>query len=296
MLTGLSAFPLTPVTTAGVDESAFVGIVERLVAAGVDSIGVLGSTGSHAYLAPHERERVIALAVTHADQVPVIAGVGSPGTRQVIDQVRVASELGAAAVLVPPRTYQPLTDDEVFGLYADVTEVAAVPVVVYDNPGTTHVTFSDDLHARIAGLEGIASIKIPPVDADPAAARGRVDRLRARLPEHVTLGISGDAVGATGLIAGCDTWYSSLAGTIPDPFVAITRAARAGDAARARELSDRLAPLWQVMARIGSYRTAAVIAEHRGLAQAPCLPRPLKPLPEAARADVVEALAASGLL
>lgn len=296
MLTGLSAFPLTPVTTAGVDEDAFVGIIERLVAAGVDSIGVLGSTGSHAYLAPHERERVIELAVTHARQVPVIAGVGSPGTRQVIDQVRVATELGAAAVLVPPRTYQPLTDDEVFGLYADVTEAASVPVVVYDNPGTTHVTFSDDLHARIAGLGGIASIKIPPVDADPDAARDRVARLRARLPEHVTLGISGDAVGATGLIARCDTWYSSLAGTIPAPFVAITRAAREGDAARARELSNHLAPLWQVMAGIGSYRTAAVIAEHLGLAQAPCLPRPLKPLPEAARADVVEALVASGLL
>lgn len=296
MLTGLSAFPLTPVTTAGVDEDAFVGIIERLVAARVDSIGVLGSTGSHAYLAPHERDRVIELAVAHAGRVPVIAGVGSPATRQVIAQVRAATDLGAAAVLVPPRTYQPLTDDEVFGLYADVTEVASVPVVVYDNPGTTHVTFSDDLHARIAALDGIASIKIPPVETDPAAARERVARLRALLPEHVTLGISGDAVGATGLIAGCDTWYSVLAGTIPAPFVAITRAARDGDSARARELSDQLAPLWQVMAGIGSYRTAAVIAEHLGLAQAPCLPQPLRPLPEPTRAAVIEALAASGVL
>lgn len=296
MLTGLSAFPLTPVTTAGVDEDAFVGIIERLVAARVDSIGVLGSTGSHAYLAPHERDRVIELAVAHAGRVPVIAGVGSPGTRQVIAQVRAATDLGAAAVLVPPRTYQPLTDDEVFGLYADVTEVASVPVVVYDNPGTTHVTFSDALHARIAALDGIASIKIPPVDTDPHAARERVARLRALLPEHVTIGISGDAVGATGLNAGCDTWYSVLAGTIPAPFVAITRAARDGDSARARELSDQLAPLWQVMAGIGSYRTAAVIAEHLGLAQAPCLPKPLRPLPEPTRATVIEALAASGVL
>ncbi|ETJ07219.1 MAG: hypothetical protein Q605_AUC00103G0002, partial [Actinomyces urogenitalis DORA_12] len=33
-----------------VDEEAFAGIVERLAASGVDSIGALGSTGSYAYL------------------------------------------------------------------------------------------------------------------------------------------------------------------------------------------------------------------------------------------------------
>ena len=42
---GLSAFPLTPLRDDAVDEGAFAGLVERLAAAGVDSITGLGSTG-----------------------------------------------------------------------------------------------------------------------------------------------------------------------------------------------------------------------------------------------------------
>lgn len=44
---GLSAFPITPADEAGqVDSQAFSALVERLDAAEVDSIGILGSTGT----------------------------------------------------------------------------------------------------------------------------------------------------------------------------------------------------------------------------------------------------------
>ena len=66
MLTGLSAFPLTPMNEQTIDEVAFVGLIERLAAAGVDSIGVLGSTGNYAYLTRDERARITRLAVAHA--------------------------------------------------------------------------------------------------------------------------------------------------------------------------------------------------------------------------------------
>ncbi len=46
MIPGLSAFPLTPVTESGIDLHAFAGLVERLAAASVDSMGVLDSTPS----------------------------------------------------------------------------------------------------------------------------------------------------------------------------------------------------------------------------------------------------------
>ena len=58
-------------------------------------------------------------------------------------------------------TYQPLTDDDVFELFRTVTANSSLPVIVYDNPGTTHFTFTTELYGRIAELPGIASIKIP---------------------------------------------------------------------------------------------------------------------------------------
>lgn len=96
-------------------------------------------------------------------------------------------------------------------------------MVVYDNPGTTHFTFSLELYAQIAQLPGIASLKIRPMA--PETAGERVAAVRAVLPEHVTLGISGDACAAAALLAGCDGWYSVIAGTCPQPALEIMRAA-----------------------------------------------------------------------
>jgi 4-hydroxy-tetrahydrodipicolinate synthase len=73
MFCGLSAFPLTPMNEVGVDEGAFVRLVERLTVAKVDSIGALGSTGSYVYLNRSERFRVAQLAVEHAGGIPVVA-------------------------------------------------------------------------------------------------------------------------------------------------------------------------------------------------------------------------------
>jgi len=65
MFTGLSAFPLTPMNEQGIHEREFIQLVSRLAQAKVDSIGVLGSTGSYAYLNVEERARVAKLSVEH---------------------------------------------------------------------------------------------------------------------------------------------------------------------------------------------------------------------------------------
>lgn len=294
LLTGLSAFPLTPVadeTDAGIDEAALSTIITRVAAAAVDSITVLGSTGSYAYLTRDERRRVVQLAVQEAGDVPVLAGVGATRTRDVLCHIEDAQEAGAAGVLVAPVSYQELSDDEVYGLFEDVATAVSVPVVVYDNPGTTHFTFSDDLHARIAQLPAIASIKIPPEYDGPAALRERVDNLRSKLPGAVTIGISGDVVAAEGFNAGCDTWYSVLAGTLPEPCRAIADAAAAGDPARTTELSNRLMPLWDLFFDHGSYRVVSAVAEELGLVRHPNLPRPVLGLNTTTRQRVRGAIA-----
>jgi len=125
----------------------------------------------------------------------------------------------------------------------------------------------------------VASIKIPGVPAEPAAARERVARLRALIPPEVTIGVSGDAFAATGLNAGCDAWYSVIGGLFPETALAITRAARAGRQEEATALSQRLEPLWALFRRHGgSLRVVATAAELLGLAETPSLPLPLRTL------------------
>ncbi|MFL4478766.1 dihydrodipicolinate synthase family protein [Paeniglutamicibacter sp. ORCA_105] len=293
--TGLSAFPLTPLTATGIDERAFESIIGRLASAGVDSIGALGSTGSYAYLDRSERARAASLAVQCAGGVPVIVGVGALGTREVLRNVEDAQSAGADAVLLAPMTYQPLTEDEVFGLYEDVSANLSVPLVVYDNPGTTRVNFSDELHGRIAQLKAVASIKIPPVSANPAEAAERVAALRALVPGHVTIGVSGDGAAANGLLAGCDAWYSVMAGILPEHCLAITRAATSGDVEKARSLSMAMEPLWAQMARYGSFRVASAVAEDLGLVKPGNLPMPVRSLDAVGRLAVRSALNETGI-
>jgi len=289
MFTGLSAFPLTPMDEDGIDEAGFISLIERLVAAGVDSIGALGSTGSYAYLTRAERARVAQIAVANAGSTPVMVGIGSLRTRDVLALAEDAQQAGVSGVLLAPVSYQKLSADEVFGLFEAVSRNLSVPLCVYDNPGTTHFEFTDELHGRIAQLPNVRSIKIPGVPADPAAAKARVDRLRALIPAHVSIGVSGDAFAATGLNAGCEAWYSVIGGLFPNTALAITRAAQAGNAEEATRLSERLKPLWALFGQYGgSLRVVAAAAELQGLVKQPCLPLPLKAANEVARAQIID--------
>jgi 4-hydroxy-tetrahydrodipicolinate synthase len=293
MFRGLSAFPLTPLINEEIDTRAFASLVERLAGSGVDSMGILGSTGSYAYLEKHERKRILRQALAHAGGVPIIAGIGALRTRDVLELARDAEEAGAAGLLLAPVSYQLLQEHEVYTLFESVCATVRTPICVYDNPGTTRFRFTDELHGRIAALPNIASIKIPRLSDDPVEAVARVSALRARLPAHVSLGISGDAAAVHGLAAGCDGWYSVIGGLFPEVALQITRAALGGEMAMAQALSATLAPLWTLYDRFGGIRVMACAAALMGLCSGDSLPRPLLGLrgdDEALVADVLEKL------
>ena len=74
-LTGLSAFPITPSDESGrVDVSGLRRLLMRLTAANVDSIGLLGSTGTYAYLSREERRRAVETAVEVVEAALFLSG------------------------------------------------------------------------------------------------------------------------------------------------------------------------------------------------------------------------------
>lgn len=172
-----------------------------------------------------------------------------------------------------------------------VTRRVSVPVCVYDNPGTTHFTFTDELHGRISSLEGVRSVKIPGVPDSPDAAAARVDALRRHLRPDVTIGISGDAYAGLGLNAGCEVGYSVCGGLFPETAKQITEAAAANDYDRVTTLTTRLEPLWALFRKHrGSIRVIAAAAGVLGLTDIDCLPRPLLPLPVDDIAEITDVI------
>lgn len=291
MFTGLSAFPLTPAAPDGrVDAAGMRRLVGRLAAAGVDSIGVLGSTGTYPFLTRTERRRALDAALEEtAGRVPVLAGVGALRTDEAVRLAQDARAAGAAAGLLAAVSYTPLTDDEVFEHVVTVARSSGLPLCLYDNPGTTHFRFTPELVGRLSRVDGIVAIKSP--GAEPAAVAAHLQTLRACVPPGFAIGYSGDWYATEALLAGGVAWYSVAAGLFPQPCQQIVDAVRVGDAAEARRLNAALAPLWSLFKAHSSLRVMYAAADMLGL----CCgepPRPILPLQGAARAEVADALAA----
>jgi 4-hydroxy-tetrahydrodipicolinate synthase len=291
--TGLSAFPITPAADDGhVDTIALRRLVARLADAGVDSIGLLGSTGSAPYLDRAERRRAIEAAVDEVSgRTPVIVGIGALRTSQVIALGQDAAACGADAVLLAPVSYTPLTEEEVFGHFAAVAEAVDLPLCIYNNPGTTQFTFSPELISRLGRVASIVAVKNPAPEI--AAMPEVLADLRRRTPAGFSVGTSVDWRAAEALLAGYDAWYSVLGGVLPELCLPIVRAAAAGNAARARRLNAALQPLWQAFMQHSSLRVVYAIVNLLGICRA-VPPRPILPLEESAQrqvASVLESLA-----
>ena len=114
------------------------------------------------------------------------------------------------------------------------------------------------------------------------------------MPDAFPVGFSGDWNATEALIAGGAAWYSVAGGLFPERCMAVVRAVRAGEPETARALNADLAPLWDLFKAHSSLRVMYVLADHLGLCRADP-PRPILPLPEAARAAIVGTAREMGL-
>ncbi|HVH03323.1 MAG TPA: dihydrodipicolinate synthase family protein [Amaricoccus sp.] len=295
MFRGMIAFPITPADEAGrVDTGGVQALLGRLEAAGVQSIGLLGSTGIYAYLSASERRRAVEAAVERlGGRVPVIVGAGALRTDAAVALARDAEAAGADGLLLAPVSYTPLLDAEVLEHFRAVAGATALPICIYDNPATTGFTFRPELVGRLAGLPTVAALKTPAPAAPEAAAA--IAAFRARVPAGFPVGCSGDWHCAEALLAGADAWYSVIGGLLPAPALALARAALAGDRAETERLDAAFAPLWELFRQLGSLRVVHAAAAILRVTEA-SPPRPILPLDAADRRRVgaaLEALAAA---
>jgi 4-hydroxy-tetrahydrodipicolinate synthase len=294
LLKGLSAFPITPADPGGqVDVAALRRLVAPLCVEGVNSIGLLGSTGSYPYLSRAERRRALEAAIEEAaGRVPILAGVGALRTDEAVRLAQDAKAIRADAGLLAPVSYTPLTDGEVFEHFATVARESRLPLCIYDNPSTTHFKFSPTLVGRLSQLPGIIAVKCPA--PEPHAIAAHLAELRGVVPDGFSLGYSGDWNSVEAMLAGGDAWYSVMAGLFPQVSMAIIRAVQRGDAAEARRLNASLQPLWDLFKAFSSLRVIYASADLLGICRAEP-PRPILPLSGTARQRVADTLKVLGL-
>lgn len=232
----------TPFDERGeVDPAGIRANIPRWLERGVRGIVALGSNGEAPLLDEHESDVVIGAAreAIPSDRL-LLAGTGRESTKATIDASKRAAALGADAVLVrTPSYFKPrMTSDAFVAHYTAVADATPVPVLLYNYPAVTGVTFLPDAVRRLATHPNIVGIKETTVDAAQIAAYVDVS-----CDQDFSV-LAGSAPGFyPALCLGAQGAILAAACVVPRLCVQLLEGFLRGDHARARELQRRLIPI-----------------------------------------------------
>ena len=280
---------VTPFREGSLDEAAFVALVERQIEAGTHGLVPVGTTGESATLSPDEHRRAVELCVqTARGRVPVIAGAGANDTAEAIELVRFAKTVGADAALVVTPYYNRPSQEGLYRHFAAINAAVQMPVVLYDVPSRTGVTFAVETVARLAELPNVIGIK------DATGDLAKASQLRLACGEEFVW-LSGDDPTALGYYAhgggGCISVTSNVA---PESCAAFHDACLGGDYETARFWQDRLIRLHKALFLDNSPAPTKFALAQLGLCSEE-VRLPLAPCAEAVRPQIVEAMREAGV-
>lgn len=155
IIQGLGTALVTPFTETGkVDEKALHRLLDRQLAAKVDFLVVLGTTGEAATMTAREQAFVRKTIVEHvAGRVPLVLGVGGNCTQEVVERLGVLStelKRDYAAILSVCPYYNKPQQEGLYRHFAAIAEASAVPVILYNVPGRTGVNMLPETVFRLA--------------------------------------------------------------------------------------------------------------------------------------------------
>ena len=241
MFAGTYTALVTPFRAGAFDADGFRRLIEQQIAAGVDGIVPVGTTGESPTLSHDEHREVIRAAVEIASgRCKVVGGTGSNSTAEAISLTADAAGAGADGALVVAPYYNKPSPEGLYRHFRAIAESTDLPIILYSIPGRCGIEIGVPVVARLAAdCPNIVAIK------EAGGSVERVSQLRQALPDTFEI-ISGDdsltlpfiSVGAVGVI-------SVASNVAPAPVCDLVRAAREGDLARAEQMHRRLYPLFK---------------------------------------------------
>jgi dihydrodipicolinate synthase/N-acetylneuraminate lyase len=271
---GVFAATVTPFIPDGsaIDEGAICRLADRLIGAGVAGLVPCGSTGEFPHLSLSERQRVVEVSVAAAGgRVPVIAHTGALSTAHTVELSVHAARAGAAAVMVIPPFYDPLSWAELVAHYRAVADAVEVPIVLYNIPSVTRLELTPAQIVELAGAAGIRYIK------DTSGNASALTELMQRYRTQITVLNGWDSMSLIGFLAGVRATIWGAVNVMPALCVELwRRAVLDQDLVGARAVWDRI---WPVISFFEThpYTTSIkagcdLIGESAGPARRPFLP------------------------
>jgi 4-hydroxy-tetrahydrodipicolinate synthase len=288
-LTGLFIPLITPFTADGeVATDALERLAHRVLDDGAAGIVAVGTTAEAPTLTEEERSTVLAICsrVCRERAAPLVAGAGTN------DTARSAAELASlarfpevrAALVVVPYYVRP-GEAGVLEHFRALATGSPVPLIIYNIPYRTGQTLSWPTMSQLASLASIAGVK---------HAAGSIDQdtiaMMAGRPARFSV-LGGDDPFISPLLAlGADGSITASAHVRTSDFARLVRLWRDGQAAEARELGHRLAPLSKALFAEPNPVVIKSVLHRLGEIPSPAVRLPLLPAsPDSAEAALLAA-------
>jgi hypothetical protein len=289
MLKGSLVALITPMNQDGsINYEQLHDLIDWHIENGTDGIVAVGTTGESATLPVEEHLAVIEATVKHVNKrVPVIAGTGANNTVEAIALSKAAEQAGADYTLSVVPYYNKPSQEGIYQHFKAIAEATSIPMVIYNVPGRTVVSMSNDTILRLAKIPNIVGVK------EASGNIGNNIELINNVPEGFAVLSGDDPTGLPFMLCGGHGVVTVAANVAPKLFADMCRAALEGDIATARRLNEQLIPIYNTM-----FCEPSPAAPKWGLSLlGKCEPHvrlPLVALTEAGQAKVRAALEKSG--
>jgi len=288
-------YPIVPTPLTAdeeVDEEGLRRVINYEIDGGVDGLWMLGTRGEGPNLGPSMHQRILEVTMDEVNgRVPVVTGCGVPGTKQTIENVRLAESCGADVVHITEPYYykldgKPYGDRELVAHYEAVAEAAQVPVVIYfhDTKWPTLVAGQcPEPIKKLAAHPNIVGVKVS--SGDQRILQSMVWDTE-EITDNFSVMITFGHMAFAGLLVGCHGTTAPESAFAPKLFVEMYIAIREGDLTKALELQKKSLPLANALrgydAPSGKVALAAI-----GLCEE-YMSMPMQPMPEPARQNLID--------
>lgn len=152
---------VTPLNEDGsINYDSLGNLIEFHIKNDTDAILVLGTTGESSTFSHEEDDAVCEFAVkTAAGRIPIIAGSGSNCTETMLEKSLHFERLGADGLLLITPYYNKSNEEGIYRHFMTVADAVNIPCILYNVPGRTGCSISENNISRLCKHENICGLK-----------------------------------------------------------------------------------------------------------------------------------------
>lgn len=240
MLKGLFTALVTPFSSDGsIDYSSLSALIEAQIAAAVDGIVLLGTTGESPCISHTERQTLLATVAQQIDgRCQFIVGTGSNNTAQAIAYSQAAEQAGADALLVVNPYYNKPTQKGLYLHFTAIADSVNIPIILYNIAGRTAVNVATNTLLELAKHPRIVAVK------EASGDMQQIQEVIAAAPADFSILSGDDAITCQLMQAGGHGVVSVLSNLLPQQMKNMVDAALQQKWEQALEIEQALLPLF----------------------------------------------------